>query len=130
MVFEVEDVHSKLIPRVNGKDLSFTVRIKTDIKLTETSVISAELLKEPFIRSAKETVEDEIRRTVLQSLSKLQKELRADVAGFGTKVKVNYPAYWDQVKDNWQDTFSEIPVNVQVKVQIERTGAYTKGAGA
>ncbi|MNO06158.1 Spore germination protein A3 precursor [compost metagenome] len=72
-------------------------------------------------------MEDEIRRTVLQSLSKLQKELRADVAGFGTKVKVNYPAYWDQVKDNWQDTFSEIPVNVQVKVQIERTGAYTKG---
>ncbi|MCE3200011.1 Ger(x)C family spore germination protein [Paenibacillus sonchi] len=130
MVFEVEDVHSKLIPRVNGKDLSFTVRIKTDIKLNETSVISAELLKEPFIRSAKETVEDEIRRMVLQSLSKLQKELRADVAGFGTKVKVNYPAYWDQVKDNWQDTFSEIPVNVQVKVQIERTGAYTKGAGA
>ncbi|KWX73102.1 Ger(x)C family spore germination protein [Paenibacillus jilunlii] len=130
MVFEVEDAHSKLIPHVNGEDLSFTVRIKTDIKLNETSVVSAELLKEPFIRTAKETVEGEIRQIVLQSLHKLQKEMRADVAGFGRKVKVNYPAYWDQVKDHWQDTFSKIPVDVQVKVQIERTGAYTKGAGA
>ncbi|MNI91265.1 hypothetical protein D3C73_1488960 [compost metagenome] len=55
--------------------------------------------------------------------------MRADVVGFGTKVKVNYPAYWDRVKENWQDTFSQIPIDVQAEVQIERTGAYTKGEG-
>ncbi|WP_243208205.1 MULTISPECIES: Ger(x)C family spore germination C-terminal domain-containing protein [unclassified Paenibacillus] len=42
---------------------------------------------------------------------------------------MNYPAYWDQVKENWQDTFSEIPINVKAKVQIERTGAYSKEEG-
>lgn len=75
-------------------------------------------------------MQDEIKQIVLQSLSKLQKEMKADVADFGSKVKVNYPAYWDRVKDNWQDTFSEIPIDVRAEVQIKRTGAYTKGEGA
>ncbi|MCP3810296.1 Ger(x)C family spore germination protein [Paenibacillus sp. Lou8.1] len=130
MVFEVEDVHTKLIPHLNGQDLSFTVRIKADIKLNESSDNSVDFLKESFIQTAKEAAQDEIKQTVSLSLNTLQKEMRADVVGFGTKVKVNYPAYWDRVKENWQDTFSQIPIDVQAKVQIERTGAYTKGEGA
>ncbi|WP_025722093.1 Ger(x)C family spore germination protein [Paenibacillus polymyxa] len=129
MVFEVEDVHSKLIPHLNGQDLSFTVRIKTDIKLNESTVNSVDFLKESFIQTAKEAAQDEIKQTVSQSLKTLQKEMRSDVVGFGTKVKVNYPAYWDRVKENWQDTFSQIPIDVKAKVQIERTGAYTKEEG-
>ncbi|KJD45910.1 Ger(x)C family spore germination protein [Paenibacillus terrae] len=130
MVFEVEDVHTKLIPHLNGQDLSFTVRIKAGIKLNESSDNSVDFLKESFIQTAKEAAQDEIKQTVSLSLNTLQKEMRADVVGFGTKVKANYPAYWDRVKENWQDTFSQIPIDVQAKVQIERTGAYTKGEGA
>ncbi|AZH27612.1 Ger(x)C family spore germination protein [Paenibacillus sp. M-152] len=129
MVFEVEDVHTKLIPHLNGQDLSFTVRIKTDIKLNESTVNSEDFLKESFIQTAKQEAQDEIKQTVSQSLNTLQKEMRADVVGFGTKVKVKYPAYWDRVKENWQDTFSEIPIDVKAKVQIERTGAYSKEEG-
>ncbi|WP_025674312.1 Ger(x)C family spore germination protein [Paenibacillus polymyxa] len=129
MVFEVEDVHTKLIPHLNGQDLSFTVRIKTDIKLNESTVNSEDFLKESFIQTAKQEAQDEIKQTVSQSLNTLQKEMRADVVGFGTKVKVNYPAYWDRVKENWQDTFSQIPIDVKAKVQIERTGAYSKEEG-
>ncbi|MBT2291703.1 Ger(x)C family spore germination protein [Paenibacillus albidus] len=130
LVFEVENVQSKIIPHLHKQDLSFTVRIKAGIKLSENSVISADLLKEPFIRTAKEAAQAEIKQTVLQSLNTLQKEKKADVAGFGTRVKVKYPAYWDLVKQNWQVTFNQIPIDVQAEVQIERTGAYTKGEGA
>lgn len=129
VVFEVEDVHTKLIPHLNGQDLSFTVRIKADIKLNESTVNSEDFLKESFIQTAKQEAQDEIKYNVSQSLNTLQKEMRADVVGFGTKVKVNYPAYWDRVKENWQDTFSQIPIDVKAEVQIERTGAYTKGEG-
>jgi spore germination protein len=129
LVYEVEDVQSKIIPHLHEQELSFAVRIKTGIKLSENSVISAELLKEPFILTAKEAAQAEIKQTVLQALNKLQKEMKADVAGFGTRVKVKYPAYWDLVKQNWPETFNQIPVDVQTEVQIDRTGAYTKGAG-
>jgi spore germination protein len=129
LVFEVEDVQSKIIPHLHKQELSFTVRIKTGIKLSENSVISADLLEEAFIRTAKKAARDEIKQTVLQALNKLQKEMKADVTGFGTKVKVKYPAYWDLVKQNWQDTFNQIPIDIQTEVQIERTGAYTKGEG-
>ncbi len=129
MVFDVEDVHTKLIPHMNGQDLSFTVRIQADTKLNESTVNSVDFLKESFIQTAKEAVQDQIKQTVSHSLNTLQKEMKADVVGFGTKVKVNYPAYWDRVKENWQDTFSQIPIDVKAKVQIKRTGAYTKEEG-
>ncbi|QDY85114.1 Ger(x)C family spore germination protein [Paenibacillus polymyxa] len=129
MVFDVEDVHTKLIPHLNGQDLSFTVRIQADTKLNESTVNSVDFLKESFIQTAKEAVQDQIKQTVSHSLNTLQKEMKADVVGFGTKVKVNYPAYWDRVKENWQDTFSQIPIDVKAKVQIKRTGAYTKEEG-
>lgn len=74
MVFEVEDAHSKLIPHLNGQDLSFTVRIKTNIKLNENLDIYTDFLKEPFIRTAKEATQEEIKQTISQSLNTLQKK--------------------------------------------------------
>ncbi|MFB5675855.1 Ger(x)C family spore germination protein [Paenibacillus terreus] len=130
MVFEVDEVKSKLIPHVKGQDISFTVRIKAVLKLNEIRIVSADLLKESFLSTAKEAAQEEIKETVLRSIRKLQKERKTDVADFRTRLKVKYPATWDRVKNSWPDTFSEIPVHVQVQAEIEQTGAYSKGAGA
>lgn len=129
MVFEVDKVKRKLIPRANGQDISFTVRIKTALNLNENRVVSVDLLKEPFLQTAREAAQEEIKESVLRSLSKLRKE-KADVAGFRTKIKTDYPEAWDRVENNWPDTFSQIPIDVLVDVEVRRTGAYSKGAGS
>lgn len=128
MVFEVDKVKRKLIPRANGQDISFTVRIKTALNLNENRVVSVDLLKEPFLQTAREAAQEEIKESVLRSLSKLRKE-KADVAGFRTKIKTDYPEAWDRVKNNWPDTFSQIPIDVLVDAEVRQTGAYSKGAG-
>ncbi|MFD1177917.1 Ger(x)C family spore germination protein [Paenibacillus puldeungensis] len=127
LVFEVDKVKSKIIPRLQGQELSFLVRIKTDLRVSETLDLTSDLLKEPFIRSAKEAAQEAIISKARHSLNILKKEMKVDVLGFGAKLKVKYPDYWDRVEKNWQDTFSEVPIEVQVKAEIKRSGAYTKG---
>lgn len=129
VVFEVDKVQSKLVPRLQGQEFSFLVRIKTDLKVNETFDLTSDLLKEPFLHSARKAAEEEIINKVRYSLAKMQKERKADIAGFGAKLKVKYPDYWDRVKKNWSDNFSEVPIEIQVKAEIKRTGAYIKGDG-
>jgi len=52
-------------------------------------------------------------------MKKLQ-EAKSDGIGFGRQVRAFHPALWE--KGDWQDTFSELPINVKVKVKITRTG--------
>ncbi|GIP13695.1 spore germination protein YndF [Paenibacillus macerans] len=129
MVFEVDRVKRKLLPHADGQDISFTVLIKTALNLNENRVVSADLLKEPFLQTAREAAQEEIKESVLRSLSKLQKE-KADVAGFRTKIKTDCPEAWDRVKNNWPETFSQIPIDVLVDAEVRQTGAYSKEAGA
>ncbi|WP_010271612.1 Ger(x)C family spore germination protein [Paenibacillus senegalensis] len=129
MTFEVDSVRSTLTPYVKGEDISFTLHIKTCLNMNESRAAAADFLKESFLQAAKKAVQEEIKETVHRSLNKLQKKEKADVIDFRTKLKVNHPKTWDRVKDNWPEMFSKIPVEVLVDVEVERTGAYSKGVG-
>ncbi len=60
------------------------------------------------------------------ALEKAQKELKTDIFGFGAKVHAQYPAYWKSVKDSWNDVFSGLPVDVEVKVKVISTSDTSK----
>ncbi|MCM3637570.1 Ger(x)C family spore germination protein [Sporosarcina luteola] len=52
-------------------------------------------------------------------IKKLQ-EAKSDPVGFGRTVRAFHPHLWK--KGKWQDTFSELDINVKVEVEITRTG--------
>ena len=52
----------------------------------------------------------------------MQKEYKVDVAGFGNQLRIKRPRVWMRVKDNWDQTFSEVPINYDVKLMIKDYG--------
>ncbi|MCZ2258243.1 Ger(x)C family spore germination protein [Sporosarcina sp. G11-34] len=52
-------------------------------------------------------------------IKKLQ-EAKSDVVGFGRNVRAFHPQLWN--KGKWNDTFSELDINVKVEAEITRTG--------
>ena len=52
-------------------------------------------------------------------IKKLQ-EAKSDAVGFGRTVRAFHPHLWD--KGKWQDTFSELDINIKVEAEITRTG--------
>ena len=122
MVYEVETMKSMIKPRVKGKNISFDVNIESEGRLAENWVVSGDPFKNEFLKKAEKSAEKEVKRLVRNSLEKMQKEYRVDVAGFGNRLRIKNPKLWMKAKKDWDQTFSEIPINYNVKLTIKDYG--------
>jgi spore germination protein KC len=61
-----------------------------------------------------------------KALNKAQKELKTDIFGFGEAIHRKYPKTWEKLKDDWNDKFTDLPVNITVEVETKQLGQITK----
>ncbi|MDR7001880.1 Ger(x)C family spore germination protein [Neobacillus niacini] len=124
-VYEFRKMKSKIKPKVTRGQISFTVDIETEGKLREDWVDPGNAFKTDFLKRVEQATEIAIKKAAKRALLKTQKELKEDVVGFDKRLSIEYPREWKMVKGNWSERFSEIPVNVKVRVKIREFG--TKG---
>ncbi|MEW9670458.1 Ger(x)C family spore germination protein [Ammoniphilus sp. 3BR4] len=122
IVYEVREMKSQIKPHVRGGRISYTVEISTEGKLREDWVIPGNAFEQEFIKKAEKATEKEIKRLAEKAFTKTQKDFKVDVAGFGKKLSIQYPQVWKDVKKDWDSEFSEVPVDIKVKVQIREYG--------
>ncbi|MDQ1914891.1 Ger(x)C family spore germination C-terminal domain-containing protein [Paenibacillus sp. GD4] len=94
--------------------------------MREDWVYPGEAFEKDFIHRAEQATVEAIRNATEKVLSKMQKDLKVDVAGFGKKISIKYPQMWKRMKKDWDRKFSEMQVDVKVNVKIQEFG--TKGA--
>ena len=70
-------------------------------------------------KELEEFLSSELTKDFNEVIKKLQ-EAKSDIIGFGRTARAFHPTIWK--KGKWQDTFSEIPINVNVRAKITRTG--------
>lgn len=126
IVYEVRKIKRTIKPKHKDGRISFDVEIKTEGRLREDWIASDDAFKEEFIARAERAAEASIKTSMNKALVKMQKKLRLDAAGFGKRVQIEYPQVWRKVKENWDSTFSEAQVKVQVKARIVEFG--TRGS--
>jgi len=122
IVYEIESMKSTIIPRVTGNNISFDVNIESVGRLSENWVVSGNTFKNEFLKKAEKSSEKEVKRLVGNVIEKMQKEYQVDVAGFGNRLRIEKPKVWQKVKKDWDQTFSETPVNYNVKLTINNYG--------
>ncbi|HOJ09571.1 MAG TPA: Ger(x)C family spore germination protein [Clostridiales bacterium] len=122
IVYDVDRVKTKIKPEILEGKISFTVDMKMEGTLVEDWLMTADAFKEEFIKDMEMNAEKEVRRILEKTLEKLQKELKTDVAGFGKQLSIKYPRYWNDIKDNWEEIFSDVPINLDLKVYIRDFG--------
>lgn len=116
----------KLEPVLSEGQLSMRVKIKTRVNLVEAQAPGLELDKPALIYALEEELSRAIRGEVEAALARLQGEYRADAFGFGEAVHRKYPRAWRQIKGEWEGYFAALPVEVEVKTSIRRTGLIKK----
>ncbi|MCM3772851.1 MULTISPECIES: Ger(x)C family spore germination protein [Priestia] len=122
IVYEIESMKSHIEPHVRGNNISFDVHIESEGRLSENWVVSGNPLKNQFLQKAQKTSEKKVKHLVRNTVEKMQKEYKVDVAGFGNQLRIKRPRVWMRVKDNWDQTFSEVPINYDVKLIIKDYG--------
>ncbi|WHX97984.1 Ger(x)C family spore germination protein [Neobacillus sp. DY30] len=123
IIYEVKTMKSKIIPHVNGNNISFDVKIESEGRLSENWKVSGESSENKFLKRAEEAAEEEVKRLVSNVGEKIQKDYQVDVAGFGTRLRIEHPKVWEKVKKDWDQTFSEVPIEYNVKLTIRDYGS-------
>ncbi|MDQ0243152.1 spore germination protein [Bacillus fengqiuensis] len=120
ITYEIDSFKSSIKPKVKGEDISYTVNINTEGRLSEDWIPDSDAFNEKFIQNAEKQIEREFKRLIEAGLTKTQKDLKVDVAGFGESLRIHKPKVWKKVKNDWEERFSEADIDINVKVNIRQ----------
>lgn len=119
VALEITQVKAKITSDISEEIPQFTIDISGTSHITEegaASTMSIEEMKQSLEALAEQTIAAEIE----SSVSRVQKEYRSDVLGFGKTVHVQHKQEWNQgLKTRWAELFPEASVNVIVDINIE-----------
>ncbi|RBW68057.1 Ger(x)C family spore germination protein [Bacillus taeanensis] len=122
IVYEIASMKSFIQPRINGNNISFDVNIESEGRLSENWIVSGKLFENEILKNAEKAVEKEVKRLVENVVEKMQKEYEVDVAGFGNRLRIEHPKIWGEIKKDWDQTFSEVPIKYNINLTIQDDG--------
>ncbi len=73
------------------------------------------------IRKIESQVSDKIKKEMIHLIEQT-KEHDTDVIGLGTELYRQHPKWWKEVEDNWDQTYKNMPIEINVDTKIRRTG--------
>lgn len=123
ITYEIQSVASQIKVLMKGDEVSFHVSVASNGRISEAYVPGGGKLAGQTLQIEKEALQKRVAAILQGTVYKMQHELKADVAGFGKALQIQYPSRWRQMKDGWDETFSKLPVTYEVKMNIEDFGA-------
>lgn len=107
----------------NKPAIEVKIKIKCNIEIVEGEFdVSAEENKQVLNK----LLASKVKLLCEKALNKAQKELKTDIFGFGEAIHRKYPKTWEKLKDDWNDKFTDLPVNITVEAETIQLGQITK----
>lgn len=115
---------TKVTPKKSSSHYIMQIKVKVKGNLRESNC-HKDLSNPMEIRELQGQIEQEITGYINTGWSALKK-LKTDAVGFADKIHKKFPSDWKNIKDNWQDEFNQMDLEVQVQATIRRTGLLQK----
>lgn len=122
VTLDISKVRSKIVPKIKGNIISFELTIDGEGGIGEQRNQQQNLDKNKSLKRVEKIFEKQTEKIVRNTIDTLQKDYQADAAGFGKELSFKYPKQWKKLKDNWDQTFSEIPIHTTVNITIKHFG--------
>lgn len=123
LYISAEIMHSKTKNKAEIIDNEPTISV--DIN-TEASIgdvpCTIDLTKSENITKIERKLEKEIKKKVEKTIKTVQTKFKSDIFGFGEVIYRKDPKLWKKLEKKWDQHFATLPVEVNVKVKILRTG--------
>ena len=112
-------------PKDEGLELS--VKVKLEFVLAEDTC-SVKLASEQDIRTLEESVNEELSGRLKKMIEHTQQE-KMDVFNIADRLHTMHPELWREVKNNWPEVYSELPLQIEVDARYRNSRAMTTGPG-
>ena len=128
VAFEILKAKSKVIPQIKEGKIVMNVKIRVESSLSEQTTTENLATKSAF--EEMQTAQAEaIRQEIIAAFNK-SRELRADIFAFGEMLHKKYSNEWRLIKDNWDDIYPTIELNIDVETKILKTDLLKKPASS
>jgi spore germination protein len=125
--YEIKTLKSKITPKVTDGRISFSVLITSDGRIAEYwNPHELPTFENKNVKRIERMAEKEVNRLVGKVVKKMQHEYKVDVAGFGNQLRIHYPRVWNEVKGEWDKTFSEAKITYETDLSIKDYGMIGK----
>ena len=125
VTFEVTKEKSKIKAYLlNGKPaIKVEINYEGNIAAVEGQI---DITKEENETKITKMLEKKTKSMCDEVLEKTKTDFHTDIFGFGEVIHRKYPKQWAKIKDNWNDEFVNLPVDITINVKINRFGQNTK----
>ena len=105
----------------NGKPALLTVKVTLEANVGEYEG-KRKLDSPDDLHKMEGILGEEVKKEIRMALDLAQNDYSSDIFGFGTQVHKYHPQYWKKVKNDWNEVFSRLPVEIKVDAKVRRTG--------
>jgi spore germination protein KC len=125
-IVEIKIVKSKVKLATSLENQQPVINVSLTIEGTIAGITAdMDLSKEENIRLIEVEEGKEIEKLLTETVATAETVYVTDFLGFGDFIHRSDPKIWALLKDDWDNTFTHLPVNIAVQVKI--TGIGTKG---
>lgn len=86
-----------------------------------------DLSTKEILKTLEKETEDSIERKVQSIIDIAKNEYKSDVFGFGEKLHKQYPEYWKNVENSWEEEFHDSLVEINVEFKIVNSSLINEG---
>ncbi|HZJ58169.1 MAG TPA: Ger(x)C family spore germination protein [Clostridia bacterium] len=124
ITLEVTKSKAKIKPMIIGNELNFDISFKIQGEYGgQVGFATDKQADNIFIEKCEKEFSRVIEEQCKKTIKKMQREYNVDVFQFNKILRTQKPAYWEEIKENWDEIFPNARINLKVETRIKVTGA-------
>lgn len=114
---EIQKTKSKLKYKFENDQVHITVEPSMFVFINELNV-DIDLLNPKNVSELQTNMEEKMSEEIENALEQVQRVIGSDVIGVGKAIYQKQPKLWKELKDNWDEYFKNMTIEVKAKINI------------
>lgn len=112
---------TKIKPVYDEGKLLMKIHVRTEVVISEEDK-GRDYISEKGRAKLKTYAEATLEKDIENVIKKVQSNFKSDIFGFGKIVRAEMPSLWKDIKNDWDDIFNNLEVEVKAEIQIRNSG--------
>lgn len=122
---EIFNNRTKIKPVVTDNSIKFNININTTVAIDEI-MGKINFLDDNERINLERNTESTLKHKLDALINKCKSEYNADIFGFGAKLQEDNAKVWKKYSDNWNESFSNLNVEVNANIHIRNSAVLSK----
>ncbi|WP_339245763.1 Ger(x)C family spore germination protein [Paenibacillus sp. FSL R10-2796] len=122
---DVFEARSKMKGSIHNEKPEISIEQHIESDIGEVQCRNLELTDTKTITELEQIANKKVQNLFKTTIKKVQNEYKSDIFGFGEIIHRSNPQAWKKLRNNWDETFVNLPISVKMDIKIRLLGKVT-----